>query len=638
MSNSTININIFNNKDTVKTETPPEKNSDTTELSTGRTRELYLVGLPVAAGIIEGVSAQDEEGTEVLNWYLDGQFNNTGKYFYIAPWMSGSSVECRSATATKSLPITETFQNITLEEHEHSFIKQFGNFTIHSPQPADRMFSATAKAYAFLNTRYELTIGGNTSNGGVPPDYFETYLKANGSEYVFTTEQDIAVLVPVLSSNRLLVWGANVPTTILYPLSDIQSVYCCRAAMAFIYRTITSSGHTIGALGNADYGATIPDSVHLSLATDSPVAIYASGNAFAVLTTNGRVHAWGHADFGGTINDDAKALLSQIRVVKIFSTASAFCAVGENGELVTWGNPADGGNISAAAIAAIYDDGGAATVVAAQTAFCALTRTRRKAVSWGHASHGGTMNEQAASLANRGDIILCKAAAWAFCIINQDGLAEAWGNPYFGGSMASTAESGISQPLDPSASSEDEPSNPRMEIKALFSNTLPIAPKPRQSVSSRYLAADGEINIYANDASFCVISCHPDGRTRNIICWGYAAFSALANSTKQILLASTLQQVCCSNGAYAALTTQGSQRGCVVAWGAIANDGGALPVDLRSSLSHDVLEIYSMNALPVTPAASTTASSSSFAARLDNTYVFWGAAADAGSEEPLPGG
>jgi hypothetical protein len=79
----------------------------------------------------------------------------------------------------------------------------------------------------------------------------------------------------------------------------------------------------------------------------------------------------------------------------------------------------------AATLEKIYDDGGALNVIANDSAFIVITQGRRKAVTFGLAAYGGVLSEQAATLAARGNLVLCAATPWAFCFINETGQAAA---------------------------------------------------------------------------------------------------------------------------------------------------------------------------------------------------------------------
>ena len=611
--------------------TPSESETST---RTASAMKINILGEARCPGVlkIEACDAMPDEFE--FNWYLDDQWVASGEYFRLHDTAVGQMVRCTMTDAstgvevtTESYMVENAFQNISEEENINSYARQFGQYSVHSPSPVDRILSVTEGAYCWLAQKNRLLVGGKASHGGTPPAYFANYLRCNGTTKVFTTGTDFAVLTSVHDHTRLLLWGSNVPASIAYPLTDIRAVYANRYAFAFIYDMPLESGFKIGAAGHPGNGGTIPDALHLSLSSKSPKAIYATDAAFAVLTEQGHVFAWGLAGYGGVIDANAQALLATIEVSKIFANTRAFCAVGKSGELVTWGEPSFGGSIPALSLEAILDDGGVQTIVASHQAFCAITKGRQKAISWGVAAHGGTMTAAASSLAARGGIVLCKAASFAFCIIDRSGQAEAWGNATYGGTTVPvSANSGIYGAQSEEETAAEVTDDVQSEISRLFDS----GNAPRQGIASVeqsfsvFTSTTGTIRIYANDGGFCILSQYPDGRTRNILCWGHPTYVTLPNPTKQILMAGVIEQVCSSNGAFAALLTQGESSGCVVTWGSASNDGGSIPAAILPDLEKDVVEIYPINSIPGSAAPVTV---SGFASRCKGeAMVFWGGA------------
>ncbi|MGY4495142.1 hypothetical protein [Pseudomonas sp. TE3610] len=614
--------------------TPQTVEENNTDLPTPDS--LGIVGRPIIPGTLQACLDTEQTPPATYQWSIDGRPSVAGEFFHLTEEHLNKTIQCKSTpllggSAAEAASIlyaaTDSFQNISRQENENSFIKLFGNFTIHSPAPADGVLSLTSGAYALLTGGNRLQIGGKATHGGTPPTYFSDFLKHNGTANVFTTEKDFAVLVETPTSNRLLIWGSNIPVNIPYGLGNIRFTYSNRYSFAFIYRDQGSTEYKIGAAGAASNGGVIPDAVHLSLSHETPRAIYPTEAAFAVLTEAGHVFAWGNTGYGGTIDVSTRSILDTLKVTSIVTNSSAFCAIGELGELVTWGKSSDGGTIPATILENIMDDGGAELVVAAKSAFCAITRGRRKAFCWGATATGGTMSAAASELSARGNIILCKAASWAFCIVNQSGQAEAWGHAAYGGTtIPAEASSGISDISNSETAPPTTLTEAQLSIKSLFSERSGSAHETvsQQSTNTVYSDALGTIRLYANDGGFCLLGQTPEGQTRNIICWGHATYSALPQPTKQILLASKIEQIYCSNGAYCALTRQGDVEGCVVAWGSGSNDGGALPANLDRSLYQGVLQIYPIKSVPDSIAPATIAG---FAARCQNgDTVFWGAA------------
>lgn len=603
----------------------------------GPTARLIILGEPMAGAVLLAhVKRCTDAGSMVFEWLVDGDLVAEGPSFYVGTQMTGKSVQCRAHSEDSGQSLTPLlsdivtvqtyFQNISLVESQNSFINQFGCFSVNDGCDLGRSFIASARAGAWQDDPGQILVSGVEANGGKPPEHFARYLRLNGGGRVFSTEKDFAVLAGLLDSNRLLVWGTNIPNATSYPLTGIESVYSNRSAFAFIYRDAVQSGFAMGAIGNAAAGGSIPDAVQLAVALDPPRSIHVTDQAFAVLTRAGKVYAWGNANHGGTIGNDVKALLSPLTITTLISSASAFCAIDINGEIVTWGNAQGGGTLPADVLGKLADDGGVETVVAAQSAFCAITRRSRKAFSWGLAAAGGTMQASAADVATRGGIVLCKAAMQAFCIINGHGLAQAWGSASLGGKIDAQANSGINALED---DEQDGQSVLAEQIKSMFSvlgeNNNAVNSDFQQGCSS-YVTSQGVISIHNTDAGFCILSRDPEGRTRNIVSWGEAS-NVLSFSTRQILLASFIDRLRCSNGAYAAIVRQGDTGGCVVTWGRVSNDGGTVPADLKPQLDHGVVDVY-----PVTSVPGAVGGISGFVARCqDGRLVAWGTALPAGT-------
>jgi hypothetical protein len=516
----------------------------------------------------------------------------------------------------------ESFQHVTAEENRHSFVKQFGRFTVHDETifPDEDVSGTTGHAFA-LTTAEGFVVGGNASHVATLAVDLKLYLSRNGPARIYTTEKDFASLVPVGTDNRLIVWGPTLsPASICYPLGGIQAVYANRYAFAFIYKTPLSSGQRIGAIGDAAKGGIVPDDVQLKLAFDEPVSIRATEAAFAVLTRSGKVYAWGAASAGGTIDPATEAVLGSISVTMIFASSHAFCAVGADNEVVAWGHTTYGGTIPPAVLDAILDDDGAETIVAAQAAFCCITRGRRKALAWGGPAHGGSMPEAAAAFASRGDIVACKAAAWAFCMINKQGQAEAWGQAAHGGTLPPASATGI-QSLPEGVL---EGSDTRLEIQNALSRTSTRSSPREPRIDARYATADWTASIHAVDSGFCLVTTHPDGRIRSVTSWG-AADTLVTDTVRQALLGSYLQGMTTSNRAYLAVVRQGRTDGCVIAWGEASTNGGAIPEEVRNHIQTGVVEAHAVNNMPalVTTGASTNVSG--FFVRSDDGRVaLWG--------------
>jgi hypothetical protein len=590
-------------------------------------RQVAILGEPLAGGTVSGSYLYDNpdenpEGDSVFRWYdgnsdgsviattldltLSAEHSGMTLTFSITPVaMSG---ERGDETFSEPVAVVEErFQGISDEESENSFLKQRGLFAFHAQEPKDRVFTSTAGAFALKNRLTQnVTVVGTQSFGGVVPPELATYLKNNPAITMFSTQNSFGALVPVGDHNQLLVWGPGMPAT-LPDLQDIKSVYSNGSSLAFIYSNPAPGDNTIGAVGTDTTGGVVPISIQNKLMFDPPHAIYATIDAFAVLTISGRIYTWGNATNGGSIPVDIQTQLNSITVQRIVASRTAFCALSAEGELIGWGA---NGVIPSATLEKIYDDGGALNVIANDSAFVAITKGRRKAATWGQADYGGAMNELAASLAARGNLVLCVAASSAMCFINESGQAAAWGSASYGGGT-----------IPAQALLEQDDVQAQIEaifVGATFSQSL------QRRVCSNVTLSNGEaLELTRNDGSFVLLNRHPDGRTKSIVAWGSAdKGGTLPVDVRQTLMASRIRKIYSSNGAYAALVDQGATQGAVVTWGRTTSDGGVIPDALRASLSRDVIEIYTIQSMP----AASGSASAAFAARKTNSwYVTWGA-------------
>jgi hypothetical protein len=518
-------------------------------------------------------------------------------------------------------------QNVTMEENDNSFVKQLGRFTLHQngADEGDRVAGASGRAYALVMD-VGFVVGGEASHGGsIAPD-LKGYLGRNPPLRIFSTEKNFAALVGIGESNRLIVWGgAMAASNISYSLSGIRSVYANRYAFAFIYEGLSPPGQRIGAIGDVTKGGLIPDDLQLKLATDEPASMRATESAFAVLTRSGKVYAWGDANGGGKIDGSTAAVLDGTPIAKIFASSYAFCAVGKNNQPIAWGHATQGGSIPAAVLEAILDDDGVHTIVAAQAAFCCITRRRRKAVAWGSAGHGGTMHASAATLASLGDIAACKAAAWAFCIINQRGQAEAWGHAHHGGIFPLPGDTGIQSAGESSSGASG--GDIRQEIGDLLSGGAMEASPPAPFVTASFTTSDWTAHLHAVDSGFCLVTAYTNGLIRSVTSWG-ASDTNVSDTVRQVLLGSHLQAIITSNRAYLAVVRQGLTDGCAVTWGEPTKNGGLIPDDVQRHLQGGVARAIPLNNMPglVTTASSTNVSGFLVTAS-DGSAAVWGGAA-----------
>ncbi|WP_175652814.1 hypothetical protein [Pseudomonas sp. Marseille-P9899] len=603
--------------------------------------QVVIMGQPSAGGTVTGSyqyqnAPQHPEGASTFRWYKDGATGTvigTTVNLTLSAEHAGSSLTFsvtpvsligEAGEEAFSEPVTVNqggFQNISDEESENSFLKQRGHFGFHGNAPKDGLITSTAGAFAYKSrVSYDVSVRGAAAHGGTVPPEIAMFLQNNPAITMFSNMSNFGALVPNGDHNQLLVWGPGMPA-VLPNMQDILAVYSNQDAMAFIYKSPKPGENTIDAVGLAASGGTVPVEIQNKLMFDAPVAIYSTLTAFCVLTKSGKVYAWGTAANGGTIPADVQTQLSNMVVQRIVSSSTGFCALTAGGDLIGWGANAV---IPPEALEKIYDDQGAMNVIANDGAFIAITLGRRKAVTWGSAAYGGTMTPAAASLAARGDLAICTASPWAMCFINGSGQAAAWGSAGYGGDTIpalGVASSNAGVQTDAQALLEEH--DALTQIESIFSTAV-LARAPQTRVSNALTFANGEtVELQRNDGSYVLLNRHADGRTKSVVTWGLAAVGGtLPPDIKQVLMASRVHKIYCSNGAYAALVDQGMVTGVVVTWGRPTQDGGTIPPDLREALNGGVVEIYAVQGRP----APSTVTPSAFVARKENgSCVAWGA-------------
>ncbi len=637
-----------------------------------------IIGEPTPGGTVRGSYfyeySQAESGS-TYHWYINSKkylTTNDSLDFSITAAMAGAKIrfavvpmsasgESGVETCSLEIDVFNGYQNITEEENRNSFMSQIGQYSFYAPDPKDRVFVASAAAFSLTDgTTQSVHVKGLKAFGGEPPEAIKAYLKNNPAIRMFSTERDFAALVPVLgSAKRLLLWGDNmnnIPPEL--DLNNIKSAYSNRTAIAFIYDNPPENSNTIGAIGDAANGGLVPETVQRALLFDPPKAIYATENAFAVLTYEGYVHTWGSATGGGSIGD-IETTLKNTNVEKIVASASAFCAIGhqrnwdpEIKHPVVWGDPEGGGVLSPTQLGEILDQEGVVQVVANRNAFCAITKKRGTAISWGGADYGGTMSEAALNLAVRGNILLCRGSAWAFCMVNSAGDSESWGQAGYGGG---TLEDGTAEEND--AGKVFDQSGQKQRIQTLFNEmkveswyernrALPLHScicEPDSMLGSNpyeiTLPDGGTINFYANDASFFMVAKEQGGSTKELFSWGQpTGGGTIPGPVWQVLRGSVITAVYCTNGAYGVISNQGPVTGAVNVFGAsIANqDAGEIPKELADYLQHDVRGLYSMKFMPPAYPTSTRLASAFAARRADGSYAIWGGGADVIDELFVP--
>lgn len=597
------------------------------------------VGATVHGFYVYGNNGSGPEGLSRFYWHINGERlseegqldlklrpSDANKYlqFSVVPVATGGAEGVERFSA--SYKISTGFQNISDEENEWCYLKQRGNFSFHVPEPSDRIFVSTGGVFGLLEPRSGNVYFEGQQNWGLPvPPEIENFLKNNKAVRLFASEFNFAALVPLGSSNQLLCWGRTIPI-VLPHLQGIRSVYSTRSAFAVIYSNPEPGADAIAAIGPVNNPvSSVPPEIQRSLWFDRPKAIYAADDAFTVLTENGRVYAWGRPENGGTIPANVRVQLNSMFITRVVATAISFCAITEDGDIAVWGSATGGGSIPADRLERILDDGGAGSVIAATSAFCAITKDKRKAVSWGRPAEGGDMSASAATLAARGNIVLCRSNRWAFLMANTSGQAEAWGAAQYGGApLTATTKSQFKAAFNGAKAIPGYPE--RLPQKG-------IAQRQRRDVSSSAIIVDGNLRLYANDVSFFLLSTHNDGRTNALVLHGLTTHGgSMSQALRQTLMASLIRDVYCTNGAYGVITTQGGTEGAVSVWGATLRmeDAGEIPPELAEYLRRGVVELYSIKRfpyvqLPPPPPPIPPQQDPSFAARLSNgTYVLWG--------------
>ncbi|NID14539.1 hypothetical protein [Luteibacter yeojuensis] len=626
-----------------------------------------IVGEAIVGGTLRGAykyenEEENPEGQSTYQWTVDGEVVATTLECRVLAEYAGKTIvftvtpvamagEIGAPVSSPGKLVDSGFQNISDEENTNSFMKQHGNFSFYVPEPADRIFVSTGGAFSLIDPpSSDVFVQGQNDFGALVPESIKTYLQNNPATVLYATERDFGALVPLGPTNQLLVWGRNIPANYdITRLRNLRAVYANGGAFAYIYRTMNAENKWIGAIGGTAFGSVVPDAIHLKLVEDPPRAIYATYDAFAVLTEKGRVYAWGNINSGGSIRPDAQSRLDGMVTRRIISNMSAFCAIDDDGTFVPWGNTTNGGVIPADRLEAILDQGGAKSVIASRHAFCAITKGRAKAVSWGNATQGGNMSANALDFAARGNIVLCRAATWAFCMINAQGQAEAWGVAGSGGTIPRDAEGFVASddqhPADFGALMQGSGVKPG--IHSYFRGKMrddgvdvndesaidAAAARFAQSmdrVTSSLRLANAYVGVYANDTSFFFLAQDEFGLTERLLVWGQAnGGGTMPDATRQTLMASQITATYCTNGAYAVLANQGTTEGVVTVWGATlaqldAGEIPKVPPEIAEKLRRGIIEVYSIKRQPpVNP--TTVRVDPSFAARhRDGTYVLWG--------------
>lgn len=635
-----------------------------------------IIGENMPGGTIRGsykysaTGGEHEEGKSLCRWYVDDEpgFLTENLDFAIMQSMIGKEVRFAVTPVSASgvsgnevysqvKTIVSGYQNISEEESNSSFIKQYGAFSLYRNEPNDRIVNSTAGAFAWMSgATQSVFVKGRTDSGGAPPVEIEQYLKNNPATRMFSTARDFGALVPVVgSANQLLLWGQNIgPIPHDLDLSNIKYVYCNEAAIVWIYDNPPAGKNRIGAFGSVAHGGAVPDEIQTFLLFDQPIAIYSTAAAFAVRTEAGRVFAWGSPAAGGTFDKAKRDELDAITTTRIVCSAGAFCAIGPAragstnvDKVVSWGPANSGGVMSSKNINDILDNGGANHIVANRDSFVVVTRGRAKATSWG-GPYGGLMNKDAEDLAAGGDIVMCAGTPYAFCMVNRGGRIAAWGvNGMGGNTPTSEGDGALEETFTVMDAGEVlEASDVKARVRAVFEklqvNSVDEGPSgasgiecachsvgKKRSSLTHFVTQMGEVTLSTNDSSFFMSSKGSGGITIDLITWGHAGYGgAIPSATRQVLMASQITDVYCTNGAYAMITNQGGVTGAVVAFGATnaQQEAGQIPVTLQPHLRSQIKELYSIQQMP--PYNPNVGRQGAFSARVANgTWVNWGGTA-----------
>ncbi|NCE90365.1 hypothetical protein [Pseudomonas sp. L13] len=633
-----------------------------------------IIGENMPGGTIRGsykysaTGGEFEEGRSLCRWYV-GEHPGPHTEDFDLPIMQGMiGEEVRFAVTPVSASgvighevysqvktIVSGYQNISEEESNSSFIKQYGAFSLYRNEPNDRIVNSTSGAFAWMSgSTQSVFVKGRADSGGTPPVEIEQYLKNNPATRMFSTARDFAALVPVVgSANQLLLWGQNIgPIPHDLDLSNIKYVYCNEAAIVWIYDNPPLGKNRIGAFGSVAHGGAVPDEIQRLLLHDQPVAIYSTAAAFAVRTEAGAVFAWGSPAAGGTFDQAKRKELDAIKTTRIVCSAGAFCAIGptragssDADTVVSWGPANSGGAMSSKNIADIRSNGGANHVVANRDSFVVITHESAIATSWG-GPYGGVMNKDAEDLAARGDIVMCAGTPYAFCMVNRGGRIAAWGVNGMGGNTPTSEGDGALEETFTVVDAGEvlEASDVKERVRALFEklqvNSVDEDPSgtsgiecacrsvgKKRSSLTHFVTQMGEVTLSTNDASFFMSSKGSGGITTELITWGHAGYGGqIPSPTRQVLMASQITDVYCTNGAYAMITNQGGVTGAVVAFGATnaQQEAGQIPVMLQPHLRTEIKELYSIQQMP--PYNPNVGRQGAFSARVGNgTWVTWGA-------------
>ncbi|HFW4533972.1 TPA: hypothetical protein ACIBQR_002725 [Salmonella enterica subsp. enterica serovar Chester] len=565
-----------------------------------------------------------------------------------------------------SLELTESFENndfqgIPYNISENCFLKQWGGFNFYNADPSYRELAASGGAFAIRSEKTRsLLVAGDAQYGGVVPNNIERIIDSYDIVNTYTTENDIGVVITLDDgTSRFIAWGGNIPNDYKFAelMSDVKAVYSNQSSFVVLHNSLVKNKYWLTGIGSNNSGALIPDELHLALVNDKPKAVYATYNAYSVLTESGKVYSWGDKNFGGVIPPQVRDFLSRRKMEYICATSQAFCAYNTDGDIITWGDPNYGGSIDSKTLDDIADDNGVYSVVASNGAFCAITQGRKKAVAWGNRTYGGLISGDALSVAARGKIILCRASNTSFAIISKAGDIGCWGaitkapltstfalandvvTGHKNGSsdvvLSKSVVLGIKNYMKNLKWRDEE--NINNTDKGILKSRIKHVTSP-VSMASVTTSTGTELDLYSNDGAFFLIARDEGYNTEFVTAWGDTAGGGVLNGDiSETLSASKVLQVVSTNGAFGCLVDAGKTKGIVVVWGRSIkqSDAGSLPTepDIKSLLDKDVVALYSLKMLPGSIYQPPKYVDPAIAAVLkDGTYVVWGGRINGGAQ------
>ncbi len=350
------------------------------------------------------------------------------------------------------------------------------------------------------------------------------------------------------------------------------------------FAAITSTGSVI-TWGSSTGGG---DSSAVSASLSSGVIeIYSNWRAFAALKNDGSVVTWGQNTFGGNMFGLAgfsATVASQLTsgVVSISSSASAFAALKADGSVVTWGD--SGGDSSA--VAQLLGSG-VVSISSNKYAFAAL-KEDGSVVTWGPNIYGGNSSAVASSL--QSGVVAIHSTDSAFAALKSDSSVVTWGDSTMGGDSSAVADkllSGVasihsSQGAFAALKADGSVVTWGAELHGGSSTIWSYNRNPNPSVASQ-LASNVKA-VYPSNGAFAALKSNG-----SVVTWGYD-YGGGDSSAVAAKLSSGVVDIYTNRNCFAALKEDGS----VVTWGVPPNGGDSSSV--ASQLAEGVSAIFSSDA------------------------------------------